>query len=165
MSAVARPLRSVPIEELLRVGVWKFPSEAPQRDETWVEPVPKVPVSTLAGRIAALRVRLADDTLSPAILGNIDLRNPVLSQHFRTLTLIGRGTAWFDLARYHDSDYDSRGPGALADFLGLPLSAVFPISYDLSGLVLGSAACVLGQIPAEPENRLTKAELIAMAVP
>ena len=163
--AVARPLRSVPVEELLRVGVWKFVSEAPQRDETWVEPVLKIPVSTLAGRLVALNVRLSDATHRPAILGSIDLNNPAHTQHFRTLTIMNGTGRRFDLARYHDADYESRGPRALAEFLGLPLSSIFPVTYDLSGLASGTAACLVGQIPAEPEIRLTRAELIAMAVP
>ena len=84
---------------------------------------------------------------------------------YRSALLIGRAFQWFDLARYHDPDYERRGPRAAADFLGLPLGAVFPISYDISHLALGSRNCLIGQIPAELGERLTRAELIAMAVP
>ena len=164
-SAVAKPLRNVPVEELLRFGVWEFVSESPHRDETWVQPVQNLPVSSLAGRVAALNVRLGDATYRPAILGNIDTKNPAHTQHFRTLTLINDTDRWFDLARYHDFDYESRGPRALAEFLGLRISAVFPITYDLAGLVVGTAASLAGQIPAEPVVRLSRAELIKMAVP
>ena len=75
MDAVARPLRRVPVAELLRVGVWQFASESPQHAETSVQPVRVVPVESLTWRIAALSVRLADGTSMAAILGNIDLQN------------------------------------------------------------------------------------------
>ena len=58
-----------------------------------------------------------------------------------------------------------RGPDALARFLGLPLAEVFPIAYDVSAIVQGAQDSVQGHVLAEPRVRLTRAELIALAVP
>jgi hypothetical protein len=152
------------VAELLRFGVWEFDEESPHHDETWVVPVRALPVSDISGRVVATMVRLAGGVTVPAILGNIDLRKPASTYHFRGLSIIADRADWFHLARYHDLDYDSRGPEALARFLGLPLSAVFPITYDLSNVAVGDVQCVAGTITAEPAERLTKAELIAMAI-
>jgi hypothetical protein len=71
---------------------------------------------------------------------------------------------WFDLARYHDVDYGRRGPSALASFLGLSASEIFPISYDISGIALGDALVTRGSITQVPDEKLTVEQLIAMAV-
>lgn len=76
-----------------------------------------------------------------------------------------RGGRWFRLANYHDFDYADRGPAALARFLGVQLRHVFPISYDLGPLARGDAKALAGAILEEPRERLTRSEIIAMAIP
>ena len=96
-------------------------------------------------------------------LGNIDLDSARSTQHFLTLS-VERGRRWFHLARYHDVDRAREGPLALAHFLELTPAEVFPISYDVSVHVVGDVNVTRGSILAEPVERLSSSELIALAV-
>jgi hypothetical protein len=69
------------------------------------------------------------------------------------------------MARYHDFDCDQRGPAALANFLGLKIEQVFPILYDVSDCCLGDPSVISGGIPKEPKKKLSRAELMALAMP
>ena len=69
------------------------------------------------------------------------------------------------MARYHDFDASERGPQVLAAFLGLPIKEVFPISYDISRFSLGASAALVGTIEQEPREKLTRAQIIGLAVP
>jgi hypothetical protein len=71
---------------------------------------------------------------------------------------------WFELARYFDSDYARRSPDRLAAFLGLRVTEVFPIAYDISNVARGDPAVVKGVIQAEPEERLSPEELVQLAL-
>jgi len=78
---------------------------------------------------------------------------------------IERNGQWFDLARYHDIDYVDHGPDALARFLELPVDDVFPITYDVRKYVKGESSTLVGTVPKEPRVKLSRDEIIAMAVP
>ena len=99
-----------------------------------------------------------------ALIGNIDSRNKRLNQHFVTIS-IERDGRWFHLARYHDHDYGSRGPEELARFLGRRVDEVFPIAYDVRAFAIGDADALTGVIAKDPLERLTRAQIIALAVP
>jgi hypothetical protein len=149
--------------DLTRQPVWELVNDDSQPDETFVRPVREVPVDSLDSRVAAAEVSLQNGRRVWALLGNVDVNAPRLTRHFLTLSLY-IDDAWFHLARYHDFDVEERGPGALANRLGLPLSEVFPIQYDLSQVVIGDANVVRGAVPAEPSERLSRGELISLAV-
>ena len=83
--------------------------------------------------------------------------------HFLSLSVPSQGE-WFHLARYHDSDYAENGPVALAQLLGLTVAEVFPITYDLTSYVSGEASALKGTILAEPRERLSRDEIISLAV-
>jgi len=151
-------------EEDLRLhAVWQYAHD-PSADETSVRPVKRLPVSNLTGKVVGTEVSLANGQKAWALVGNVDATNPRLTQNFLTLS-IKRGAEWFHLARYHDFDYDQRGPEKLAGFLGLAVDDIYPISYDLRPYAKGDAAALCGKILKEPAERLTRAEIIAMAVP
>ena len=118
---------------------------------------------SLVSRIAATQVALHNGRRLWATLGNVDLSAPRSTRHFLTLSLYIDNT-WFHVARYHDFDAEERGPVALARRLGMQLSDVFPIDYDLSHVAVGNADVVRGAVLAEPSERLSRAELIALAV-
>jgi hypothetical protein len=69
------------------------------------------------------------------------------------------------LARYHDFDYAERGPEALARFLSLPVEEVFPIAFDIRAYAHGDPHALCGSVRQELRERLSRAEIIAMAVP
>lgn len=107
--------------------MWEFADdmEAELPDETSMRPVAELPVDSLSGRLASTHLTLANDHRLLALLGNLDLANPVSTEHFLTITVFSPSEERFDLARYHDVDYERHGPAALAAFLRLPLEAVF----------------------------------------
>lgn len=143
--------------------VWQF-AGADEDGEPMVRPVKRLPVTNTGGKIVGVRVRLANGDVAWAILGNINVGNGRATQQFLTLAVEHNG-AWFHLARYFDIDYSTRGPNALASFLGLPLDEVFPVSYDLRPYVQGDAAILAGVVHKEPGERLSEAELMALAIP
>lgn len=149
--------------DLVARPVWKYSGEDAE-GEPLVRPVSRLPVSSLAGKVVGTKVRLGDASEIWALVGNVDAHNHRLNQHFVTVS-IERDGRWFHLARYHDYDYGERGPEQLADFLGTRVEAVFPIEYDLRAFALGDANALVGAIAREPAERLTRAQIIALAVP
>lgn len=162
MKGGLKQIGSLRPEDFARFGVWEY-KPGPGGDETWVKPVRATLVSTLDGRVVAARVVLANGEARWALIGNVSLDNPRLTKHFLSLS-IEDGGRWFHLARHHDRDYAERGPQALATFLGIPLDRVFPIAYDISARVGVESTVTKGRITAEPDDRLTRAEVIALAV-
>lgn len=159
----ARAIDQIGITELRDRKVWEFDIEHESlstQDETWVYPV-NLPVDDLTNRVVVLDVTLANGTQVVGMLGNIELDNVQSTEQFITLSVYSQDR-WFHLARYFDSDYDVNGPHALARFLNLPINAVFPIRYDLTGIVNGNSALIQHEIPAEPTNILTEDERDAL---
>jgi hypothetical protein len=93
--------------------------------------------------------------------GNINPDDPRQTQHVLVLS-IERNGEWFHLARYHDFDFDRRGPDALSRFLDLPIDEVFPISYDIRELAHGDPTALAGRVLKEPTERLSRSEIREM---
>ncbi len=146
--------------------VWEFADdlEAELPDETYMRPVEELPVASLSGRLASAQLTLANGNRLLALLGNIDLADPVTTEHFLTVTVFSLSGTRFDLARYHDIDYERHGPAALAEFLSLPLDAVFPMCYDVSDIAVGHPDCLRRSVPALPSSRLSQDALIELAL-
>ncbi len=161
-STAVRPVDKLTEADLRSHSVWEFVSDD-QPDETYVRAVESLPVTALAGCVVGVQVQLASGRLVWGLLGNVDLQDPTKTAHFLTLSLAVEGH-WFHLARYHDADFDTRGPAALASRLGLAVSDVVPIRYDISARALGDPATVRGVVEAEPHHRLSRAELLALAI-
>ena len=162
-------IESVKAIDLLTVAdlqanpVWQY-TNRDGADETFVRAVKKVPVMSLTGKIIGTQVRLASSVQAWELIGNIDAGHPRLAEHFLTLS-IERNGKWFALARYHDFDYADRGPEALSRFLGLSVDEIFPISFDIQRYAQGDLAALAGNVRKEPRERLSRADIIAMAVP
>lgn len=118
----------------------------------------------MTGKLIGTQVKLANDSYVWALIGNIDLNNPKITQHFITIS-IEKNEKWFTLARYHDIDYDTNGPEAIAKFLSLEVNQVFPIYYDITKFATGNIACLSGRILKEPKEKLSRSEIIAMSIP
>lgn len=129
-----------------------------------MQPVKTTPVTSLTGRLVGTRVRLANGSLVWALVENVDLDSPLITQHFLSI-LVERDGKWFDLARYFDVDYRRRGPDALAAFLGLGVADVFPIAFDIAAVALGESLSVTNVIPREQQDQLNKDQLIALSIP
>ena len=144
--------------------VWKF-TGSDERGETLVRPIKKVPVKSLTASIVGTDVMLACGKKVLAIIGNVDVENPRLTEHFVTLSFHREDEEVFHLARYHDVDHSQRGPRQLAAFLGLKKKDVFPIIWDVSPFAKGSTDALRGVIEEFPRERLSLDEIIALAVP
>ncbi len=158
-----KPVSSLSVADLQAYPVWQYTNRE-GFDETFVRPVKRVPVVNLTGKVVGTQVVLGNGQRVWALIGNVDAKNARLTEHFLTLS-VERDGRWFTLARYHDLDYAENGPEGLAGFLGLPVDEAFPIAYDLRKYAKGDAAALSGQIRKEPRERLSRAEIIAMAVP
>ena len=158
-----RPVSSLRPGDFETHPIWRYvPGDEP--DETWVMPVAARRVSSLGGKVLGTEVTLADGTRCAAMFGNVSPKNPKLTEHFLRVSLfINR--KWFHLARYHDFDVRRRGPRALAAALKRPVNKVFAIRYDLRPYFRKPPAWLEGAIQQEPRKRLTRAEIIGLAVP
>jgi hypothetical protein len=160
-----KPSNKLTPEDFTDRFIWEFADnmETDLPDETYVRPVAELPVTSLSGRIVGTQLRLANGSQVFGLLGNIDVTDPLSTEHFLTITVFHQGQR-FDLARYHDVDYKRRGSAALAAFLGLPTDAVFPIDFDIRAVAVGNSACLCRSIPAVPVSRLSMKELIGLAL-
>ena len=131
--------------------------------DTDVCPVEELPVSDLRGKVFGTQVQFANGSRACATLVNILPYDPRQTQHVLALS-IERNGKWFHLARYHDFDFDRRGPDALSRFLELPIDEVFPISYDIRELAHGDPAALAGRLLKEPTEPLSRREIIRMAM-
>lgn len=158
-----KPVELLTPADLRSHPVWQY-TNRDGAGETFVRALKRLPVKSLTGKVVGTQVHLANGTQVWAIIGNLDASNPSLTEHFLTLS-VERAGSWFGLARYHDFDLAERGPEALARFLDLNIDDVFPIRFDIRRYALGDIAALVGCVRKEPINRLSRAEIIAMAVP
>ena len=163
MTMTKPSIESITTDEIRETPLWRFVSK-PRSDETELVPVQKRRCKNLNGCLVGTQVALADGSLVWSFLGNIDTSNPRLTEHFLTISIEFNGK-WFHLARYHDFDFADRSPAKLAAFLGKDIDSVFPIRYDIQAFAEGETAALTGIIDKEPHERLTRAEIMAMAVP
>jgi hypothetical protein len=155
-----KPVESLTLADLQANPVWKYTNND-EMGETSVRPVKKLPVANLAGKIIGTQVRLSSGLVVWALVGNIDSNNKRLNKHFVTLSL-ERDGKWFHLARYHDFDFTTRGPEQLAQFLGLPVNDIFPIVYDARKFSQGNPDALTDAIEKEPQEKLSRAEIIKL---
>jgi hypothetical protein len=160
---LGKPVDTLSVSDLERFPVWRFVLDE-DHDETWVRPVRSLPVSSLRGAVVGTPVLLADGSHVWGMLGNVDVANMRLNRHLLTLSLAVPG-GWANLARYHDPDAATNGPARLAATLGRSIEDVFPIRYDLRTFAVGIREALVGEVSAEPIERLSRADVIALAVP
>lgn len=163
MLTKGRSVDSLTPQDLAISRVWEF-GEPCEPDESNLFAVPTTPVTSLEGRLVGAEVELANGKQVWALIGNVDVGSARKTRHFLNISIWGPA-GWFHLARYHDVDHDSRGPGALAKVLGLSVSDVFPIRFDVSRWVAGDRDSTAGAILIEPIERLSRDEWIRLAVP
>jgi hypothetical protein len=146
------------VDDLRQDPVWEFVHEEEiEDDEVCVRAVTELPVSSVTLRVVGTTVTLSDGSRRWATLSNITLTSRRETDQFLCLSVEHHG-AWFEMSRYHDVDYARRGPRQLAEFLGLPIDAVFPITYDISSLVRGTYEATRGTIPSETREILSREE-------
>jgi hypothetical protein len=156
----AKPVAALSPKDLARHPVWEYDighETLPGRDETWVVPVKALPVTDLSNRIAFTALHLRNGQVLPGLLGSVYLQDAFRTQQFLGLS-IWHENGWFHLVRRYGDEFAQMGPAALAARLTLPVEQVFPIAYDISGWAKGLPEVVRGEVPPEPEPRLSDAE-------
>ena len=157
-----KPAESLTVADFEAHPVWEFLNDD-EIGETMVRAVERIPVESLDNRILGFQIPLANGLRVWASVGNFDVANPHATQHFLFLSIERRGE-WFHLARYFDFRFADEGPEGLARFLGLGIDDVFPIIIDVRRYVRGHPAALTAIVLKEPQEKLTHAELTAMAV-
>ena len=147
-----------------RHPVWEFANDIEDVEDVYLRPVDKLPIDSLGNRIVGTTGTLAIGNRIPIILQNIALDNAFKTEHFVTLTAFNDSGDVFPLARYHDLQIDTHGPEQLAAFLGLKVSDVFPISYDISEVATGVHGAVCMKIAASPKRPLSESEIIDLVI-
>ena len=137
--------------------IWTF--EGSGNEDVLLRPVTKWPIADLSGSVAGSEVTLANGAKAFAMFGNVFPDDARSTRHLLTLSMAMPDRKWFNLARYFEPTIRLFGPSDLARALGLPVEAVFPISYDLRALVVGHEESLHGTILAEPQERLTLDEV------
>jgi hypothetical protein len=158
---------AIPVEKLTeallrKFPVWKFCNDD-ELGETAIQPVKDLPITSANGCLIACDFRLADGSHLSGLMGNLSLKDDNRNQNFLTISVFIEGK-FAHLARYHDSDSSERGPSWLASRLGKNENDVFPISYDISAVAIGKSTCIRGAITKEPIEKLSRAEIIRLAV-
>jgi hypothetical protein len=161
MRKIEKSISDIIVSDIKRYPIWEyFYDDIRCYDESWVRPVEKIPVDALDNRIIGIQVRLANDEYHWAIIEDIYLENEILTRHLISLDIFYHDK-WFPLST-HGIDYHRYGPQQFADFLGLPMDKVFPISYDFTNLVSYSNSQTIGKIQKEPIERLSHDEISRM---
>ena len=163
MSTLIKKIENLKINDLEKFPVWQY-ANSDSKGETLVEPIKRYPVKSMTGKIIGVEVTFSNGRKNWAIIGNVDSSNSGLTEHFITISLECNGR-WFTLARYHDIDYPQNGIDALATLVKMPVDEIFPITYDISPYAIGEKSALVGKILKEPKNKLTRSEIIALAVP
>ncbi|MGB7569819.1 MAG: hypothetical protein WBM07_18295 [Chitinivibrionales bacterium] len=164
MSLRIKRVELLSIADIKSYPVWEFTNDDEKLEGMGIRPVQKIPVKDLFGKIVGTQVQLSNGSKIWALIENVDTNNPRSTQHFLSLSVF-KDKHWFILARYHDFDTNKRGPKAFAKFLGLSVDEVFPITYNISRFCIGKSTALVGTIEKEPRKKLTRAQLIALAVP
>lgn len=160
-----KPVDALRVEDFRSFPVWEFTnSHETELDETAVRPVDPLPAPDLNDKIVGTEVVLANGRRVWAIIANVDVTDPRKTEHFLDISL-ERGGSWFHVANYSAFDFSERGPDRAADFLGLSVDDVFPITYDLRKIAEGEPGSLQGQIPKEPRERLSLEERFALMFP
>ena len=142
--------------------VWRFTgSDSPS--EMMVRPS-KLPLRSFTGALVGCVFRLSSGRSVRGYLSNLSPENPELMKHFLAFSAFHEDGRVFHLSRYHDFDYSEYGPDALAKFLGFSRSEIFPISWDARGITKIGDEHLKGEITEEPAERLTRAQVIQLAV-
>jgi len=162
MKRASKPIAALTIADLRRHSVWTYVDDDTP-DETYVTPLTTRPVCDFSNVVFGTEIRLANGHRHWALLAGLHGKDVRANEQLLGLVVI-RHKERFNLARYHDVDYARRGPAALAAWLGLAVSDVFPISYDIRAVATGLPGVVQGTIPQVPQAPLSQSERIAIAL-
>lgn len=150
-------------ELLEKHPVWEFAMDQESAGDTLVRPVSELPVDSVQNRIVGVRGELANGAPVWLLLQNLDLEDADDNECFKAASFYRDGQ-WFHLARPDEPERDIFGPEALAEFLGLSVSEVFPVRYDLSRCCRGAQEVIRDTIEQDGERAPTKDDVVRGAI-
>jgi hypothetical protein len=161
LSNIRRRIDDLSEGDLMTHPVWQFVSDD-YPDETFVEPVHQsdIPLHDLSGVIFCTKVRVANGKLLWSQIGSVDGESARANRHLLTISLLGPN-GWLYVPRYHDIGYGRPMLSHIASMLDLRMTELFPIVYDLRKYAVGRADALVGAIENEPEEVLSKRDLLA----
>jgi hypothetical protein len=132
-------------DDFIAYPVWEFALDLEEIDDLAMRPVPDLPVDDLRNRTVGTQVRLANGAKVWAGLGNIFLSDPQKTKKALVASFY-IGGKWIPLSR--EMNVEMYGPKALARGLGLEVTDVFPVTYDVSSFCRGDVNATRGTIEA-----------------
>jgi len=154
-------VEEIGVSDWANFPVWEFTNADETNHDLLMRPVTELPVDNMNGRLVGSQVQLSGGGRVWAALGNLNLQDYEFTKHFLTVTVFQNNDR-FTMSRYHDLDWDDNGPAALANFLGLSIDIVFPMSYDVSRFCVSQYPVTRGVIVSEPTERLTRSEVLKL---
>jgi hypothetical protein len=159
---IKKPVADLTLADVSQAVIWKFVDDGGGEDR--VTPVSvTLPLGDLRGLLVRTEIKLANNEVRYALVGNIDPTDAQQNKHFLTFTVFDAAGS-FQLARYHDVGASRHGPEQLARFLNRNVDDVFPIEYDLTREVGGDRSVLAGAVKRIPDEQLPVAELIRLAM-
>jgi len=150
--------------------VWEYdlPAMTPDHERPMVKPVlDALPVKWLnSDRLVATTLTLANGSTHLGLLHNVSLHHPAATDQFLAVTIFRDDGQRFTCFRGRRQVMehvlpstmarilDNRTPAGLAEFLGLRVDEIFPITYDLSAVAVGNPSVIRGTIPVHPKQTL-----------
>jgi hypothetical protein len=144
-------------------AVWREISLEPGARGWKMKPVAKRPLADPSKCWIGSTCWFANGDKHFLVLSFINNHNALLNRHVTTLmafTLTGQ----LRLCRYFGPEVRERGAAPFASAFGLPVPAVFPVKYDLRGIVSGDGAALCGQIEEPPDPPLSQREVMKLIV-
>jgi hypothetical protein len=148
-------------EDLKTTLVWL--GSTSDRDETGIRPATRSSLKNIEGKIVACTFRLKNGIEFVGVMFNLT-DDVDLNAHLANAALLIDGR-WFFLARYHDAELETHGPAALAARVKQPIGNVFPIAYEVLHQFNPPSPAQRGELLAKPKKKLTRVQIIALAVP
>jgi len=158
MNSCKKPEDITP-DDFERFPVWEAAIDLDEVDGTLHRPVKELPVHDLGLRVVGTKVTLANGIEMFAALHGIHLESEYKTRHLMSLSFFHMG-GWIHLDRYHDYSLEKNGPEATARKLGLKVSDVFPVKYDVSNFCVGDPGAVAGFVESDPKDKLTRDEIL-----
>jgi len=84
---MTKRVEELTVADLRAFPVWQYVNDEAKYVETAVRAVEKTPVTNLNGRLVGTQVRLANGSNDWALIGNVNVTDPRLTEHFLTLSV------------------------------------------------------------------------------
>ena len=161
MNTNVKRVWDISVDDLSKYPVWNQ-LDFDEQGEMLVSPEIALPTILSWRMLVAIQVELASSEKIWALMGNI---SPAGEDAFENLIKISfrLGEKWFHLARHFDPEYPRLGPEALARAVGLSLSDVFPIRYDIRPYFIDAPHYFSGALQIHPRTKLTREQMRQLA--